>query len=322
MRPKSILFVSLLAVLALVAIRRQPVTPIADSHFSPRTPMTPAAVTVAPTDPVSKSTSVANRFVELMRAWANAENPRSDQIEEELKLLITDANVAAIVAALPSDFQNTHLGLLALERWAALDRPAATRWLSAQTVPSAWQASALTREWISRDTDGYLTEYLNTVPAGAWHDLLAEAMIRDSLAQQEPALAFELAQGLSSAKIRIRCLQAAVLQWSEWDARAALAHVSQLPDAATQERLIPHVAIGYAAIAPRAAADWLLNSLETGNSLDLGLTGVLQMWIRRHLAGARDAAEWASQLPAGHARDIALTVIREQTAQTHGESKS
>lgn len=60
-----------------------------------------------------------------------------------------------------------------------------------------------------------------------------------------------------------------------------------------------------------------LASLEPGDGLDLGLTGVMQRWLGRVSVSAGEAG-WAAALPEGRARDVVFAALRAEKMPASG----
>jgi hypothetical protein len=292
------------------ALRRgvDPATAPASAPVAER--LTTPAVTVMSPPPSENmeeaGRKVVSRFIGRMASWETARHPESDRIEEELKAMITDDNAAVILQALPERFQSTYLGNEMLARWARRDRLAAVRWLGTRSEPTQIQILTAVRGW-GGDDDAALLRHVDEQPAGAWKQRLTAGLAQDALIHHDPELAFSMAALLDPGGAQLRLMRDAAMKWSTWDPRAVLDQIERLPEAATQEKLIPYVAIGYASFAPQDAANWLLRSSVSGDSLAFGLAGVIQAWASRHDPAA--AAKWIELLPRGPVRDRAVEAL-------------
>jgi len=297
----------------VVSASRQPIPAgVSDSTITFR-----PAISIPMEVPLRTPSEAAMYFASRMVEWEQAEHLQADKIEEELKALIDDQNVAAITQTMPSRFQKTYLGLMVQERWAKLDREAAVNWLSNQEKPTHFQIAAAVRDWTVKN-DERMYRYIASLIPGDWKNGLLAGLGQDALNNGDPEQAYLLLCNLPPGDEQTRLLSAAVVQWSQWDPKGALEQIGKMSDIAVQEKIIPSVAIGYAINEPRAAADWLIQSLEPGMILDQGLAAVIQIWANQH--DATEAAVWLAQIPEGKCRSCALqallTIWRDNSPQS------
>jgi hypothetical protein len=200
--------------------------------------------------------------------------------------------------------------LLALGQWANTNRESALQWLAGREDVTSFQAATVTRDWMKKDGE-QLRDYVNQLPAGKWRDQLLGAMAQETLYGFKPEVGFALSKEMASGDEQMRLLQDAALKWSEDSASAVVEQLNQIPDAAVQARIIPYVAIGHATRYPAAAADWLLQTLNPGADLDLGLAGVFQVWLdREDVSIATDWVEATPERTRDQARQILARVFK------------
>jgi hypothetical protein len=294
-RPFAFCLLATLLLPASIILLRPPVESAAAAS-----PAKPPAAASSPTPTRAESIS---RFVETFAAWETASGLEGDQLEEQLRDMITDENAEALLRALPPRFHGTYVGNLLLGRWAAQDRDAALLWLSGQRKPTLFEVNAVVKNWSVQDGTG-LERYVDSLPPSAWKNLVLESTGRDALTHKDPELAFSLLQGMAASPSKIPLLANAMQQWAQWDPRAAGEEINTLPDPAARERLILAVASGYALVNPDAAGDWLRQSFPDGATLDRGLAGVIQAWTSA--GDPASAALWVTKLPSGPTRDHAF----------------
>ena len=239
--------------------------------------------------------AVAARFRARMADWYATQDPyAANKIQDELKGLLNDSNAAEITQVLPRKFLEAPLGLSALERWSSTDRMKAVCWLSSQSHATTFETDSAVRNWIIQDPQG-AQAYLDSLPPGEWKSRVAHSLGTDALRNGDEEEAYALATSLSPGEEQTSLMSAAILKWAQRDPGAALEQVQKISSPDLQETLVPQIAYGYAESYPNLAADWLLQSLNPGSSLDQGLAGVIQIWVGQN--GAREAAQWVSGLP-------------------------
>jgi len=235
----------------------------------------PAAIRISPT--VSPETvRVSKRvdpdlIIERMREWEAETDPdRQNEIQAELEAMVSDANTADIVRALPPELLKTPFGLEELKRWVRLDPKAALAWAMNETD------DALRRE------------------------VLVEASFQ--MAQADPAQAVALAERFDLGQGSGAVLENLAQQWADTDLPAAYSWALGQPAGEQRDELVGRVAFVWSRSEPAEAARLVAEQIPPGPVQTEAAMSVLHQWGQLDFAAAN---VWAEQFPENSIRERA-----------------
>jgi hypothetical protein len=235
----------------------------------------PTAVRVSQTvDPetvrVSKRVDIDLIIARMREREAEADPDRQNEIQSALEAMVSDANAADIVRALPPELLETPFGLEVLKRWVGLDQKAALHWATHETD------DAIRRE------------------------VLVEVSFQ--MAQADPAQAVALAERFDLGQGSGAVLQNLAQQWAAADLPAAYSWALGQPAGEQRDELVGRVAFVWSHSEPAEAARLVAEQIPPGPVQTEAAMSVLHQWGQLDFEAAN---AWAEQFPENSIRERA-----------------
>ncbi len=243
--------------------------------------------------------------------WASA-LPSTDSVALKQALIEAAAQQPALAAQYLGDLQDASGRAAAISAIAAgmakTDPGAALDWLDQTATGAAYDNSVKSILASSARSDPAAAAMLLNKITDPGDRQAVIASLAGTWGKANPQAALAWAQTLpdADATSRSAALSSIVASWSKSDPAAALAFVQNSPDPTAYLAAAPTLAQVMAQTDPQAALAWA-NSLPAGAAKDQALSNVLV-----HLAQGgnfTDAWNTASGLPAGPGRDLAMSNV-------------
>jgi hypothetical protein len=239
-----------------------------------------------------------------------------DRLLREMLALVTDDNVATVVQSLSAADLDTPLGIGALHHWMHLDQVQATAWLAARPETTAGQTLAVADDWVAHRAG--LQEFLGQLPATAWKqnfisDLGAEMSVKD------PAAAVKLAAQMDASSAQLDLFRTVACNWVATDHDAAFQWVAGITNAPLRDQLIVSSVQAYAVTDPASAVNWLVESVNSDDTVNTAALNILRTWAAQNPA---QAAQWVSQFPDGNLKAAAVQIVSGYWLQTDRDAAS
>jgi hypothetical protein len=284
-----------------------PLAPAAAASRTARSHPRPANLTGSAA--VTPYTFIRSKVRELQEIQTGDTDAQS-QVMKELLATLTDENAADLALTLSPEERDTPFGTAVLDRWLAVDLPAAANWIAAQPGPTEEQALVVARKMLG-DPAG-LQAYCADLPDDAWKQAVLAAAGQGILAK-DPAAAVRLAHQMKPGAAQTDLLQTVAYDWTARDPGTALAWITQVEDPSLREGLS---AVGAKAIAvtdPDLAAAWLRSAVKSEPVASDTALCIVETW------GAQDpatAAAWVAQLPEQGPREAAAAIVLNHWLQS------
>ncbi len=312
----------ILAMAAVLVVRSRPGKNVAGQNtLAPEQPVPalPSKNISAPGDQAIVSPAVEKPGLNMadliarLRAGQEESDPEAKAgLEEQWEAMLTDANAAEILRALPPDLLATPFAEAALRRWVNADRKSAAGWVAQQSGLTESEQTSVIYGWGTRDKAA-LDDYLNELPTGEWKQSAMRFAANDALAGGSPKAALELLVQMDRTPARDDLFGWSATAWAQSDSATALQWANGLQDTVMKQKALGAVAVGLAWSDPQAAGQLLAQQVEPGEVLDQSALSVVCVWSQ---SDPPAAANWVAAFPEGKLQQTVLeTLIQRWAAQ-------
>jgi hypothetical protein len=241
-----------------------------------------------------------------LQEWDDDDRPDlREQRIRELAALLEGTNAWDIIADVPANLMGYIFAVPSVRQRLMSDPVAALDWMSLHPNVQP-QLQTFLHDWRQSDKNA-MQQTISALPDGPWKEQVVTAAANEALTT-DPESAVGLAMQMDAAPQQNPWLNMAMTEWAKQDPYAAAQRANQAGDVTLQQQLFKDVTVGLAGSNPQQAADFAMQFITNGKTLNDSMGEIAWAWA---LQDPASASAWLAQLPGGDAQQSALQNLME-----------